>query len=258
MAHRRLFLIVLMILVGLLLGCSGETESDEDETYIEEEGSRALYVFGDSWADAIDDGAMQAELVERDYDGSVEVIPFGIGGTTMAQWGNDEEGITSELIEAIIVDPNPDPIAFFTLGGNDLLDTGSADTIPDDLRRLLTMLEGSRDDLEIVFAQYDILNPSIEPRVCAGLFENAVGTSDATELNRLWIDLFAESAAVAAEFERVTAVNTYGTLQGQPGSPDPSSWSSADYLVDCIHLNDEGYGVYLDTVFDEGLTPLIE
>ncbi|MEM9775507.1 MAG: SGNH/GDSL hydrolase family protein [Chloroflexota bacterium] len=249
-----------MLCTGLVTSCGGgdfEDEEMEDENPVSmTDGSRSLYVFGDSWADQMDDGQFQQELADRGYGDTVQLVPFGIGGTTMEGWSNDDDGILSRMLEAISEDPSSHPIVFFTLAGNDILDNGSAENVPADMRELLTQLEDSREDLQIVYAQYDIMN--LENEDCAGLFDSIFGITEPLALSNLWLDLFAGAEQVAAEFDRVTSVNTYGSLQGNPGNPDLGTWSPEEYFADCIHLNDDGYDIYLDTVFDQALTPLIE
>ena len=260
MKNRFLFLAVMMVLTGLIAGCGGEDFEDEemedDNPVSIADGSRSLYVFGDSWVDQMDDGQFQQELADRGYDDTVQLIPLGIGGTTMEGWASDDEGILSEMLEAISKDPNLDPIVFFTLAGNDILEGGSAENVPNNMRDLLSQLEDSRDDLQIIYAQYDIMNLELEG--CTDFFDSVFGIIEPVALSSIWTDLYTEAEQVAAEFDRVTAVNTYGSLQGSAGNPDLTSWSPEEYFADCIHLNDDGYDIYLDTIFDEALTPLIE
>ncbi|MEM7333065.1 MAG: SGNH/GDSL hydrolase family protein [Chloroflexota bacterium] len=247
------FIIPLMLLFFPLLTACGE----EANSSIESSQTRSLYVFGDSWADQMDDEVFQQELADRGFENLISIAPFAIGGTTMQQWADDEEGILSEVLEEIGNDPNPNPIVFFTLSGNDLLGGGTMDNVLLHLRSLLTDLEASREDLQIIYAGYDILNVEVDPEQCSRLLNNLFGTADPALTNPQWLFTYELIAEVVNEFERATAVNTYGSLQGQPGNPLLDQWSNVDYLSDCIHLNDTGYGIYLDTVFDAALTPLI-
>lgn len=251
---KKTILILLVIISGLMLSCSGEELEEE----VIEEGKRSLYVFGDSWADQMDDGQFQQELVDRGYDDSVQLIPFGIGGTTMINWARDSDGMLSELIETIVEDPNPNPIVFFTLGGNDMLGGRPPELVQESMRTVLTELEASRDDLQIVYAQYDVMSPDIEPGECIERFDEIFGATTPETINAIWLEFYAQAEQIAAEFDRTVAVNTYGSLQGNSGNPDFTSWSPVEYFADCIHLNDDGYDIYLDTVFDEALTPMIE
>ncbi len=249
--YKKTHLFILFFLPLFVIACGQEADSAEEAT------PQTLFVFGDSWADQMDDTVFPQELEERGFDEVVMVEPLGVGGTTMAQWANDADGLLTELLTAIEEDPFANPIVFFTLSGNDLLGGGTMDDVLANLRTLLTELEATRDDVQIVYAGYDILNPAIEEAQCNGLLNNLFGTSDPELTNTQWIFSYEMIEEVIAEFEKTTAVNTYGSLQGQPGSPALDEWSDVEYLNDCIHLNAEGYGVYLDTVFDEAITPLV-
>lgn len=252
MKKSYLSFLSIFVLIGLMTGHVSRLEGAPPTQL----GNRSLYIFGDSWGAGIDEGVMQAELITRGLQNEVTVVPFSVGGTTMEQWANDHDRLMTKLIDAIRNDPRPDPIVFFILGGNDLLDRGDVVGLPDNFRTILTMLEASRNDLQIVFAQYDILNPTREPDMCAGIFE-VFGGTDPITINTAFITLYEQMRMVGDQFERVTTVNTYGSLQGRLRDPDLSSWSPVEYLGDCIHLTEEGYGIYLDTVFDHALTPLI-
>lgn len=251
---RKLITPCIWLLLLSLIGCRNETVPLPVEPQTD---TQSLYIFGDSWADQMDDGQLQRDVADRDFDTFVTVYPYGIGGTTMDDWANDARGMRGQLTAAIVNDPNPNPIVFFTLSGNDLLGGRSTDEILADLEQLLTELENIRDDLHIVFATYDILNPQIDARQCNGLINNLFGSLDPATVNANWVQLYDLTAAVVDQFDRTTTVNTFGSLQGRPGNPDLASWSPEDYLADCIHLNDDGYDLWLDTVFDEALTPLI-
>lgn len=262
MKKQAFYYIFLLIGAALLIGCSdefgefGEFDEEDGIGYSNGDTGRALFVFGDSWTDAMDDGIIQQELADRSFE-HVIVNEHAVGGTTMASWANNDDNLLEELIESIQEEPSPNPIVFFTLSGNDLLGGDSVSNIESNLHELLTILEESRSDLQIVYAPYDILNPDIAPEVCNDLWLSIFDTTEATEVNPQWIGMYDRAAGIVDEFDRATTMNTFGTLQGNPGNPDISRWSPVEYSADCIHLNEEGYGVWLDTVFDEALTPII-
>lgn len=226
--------------------------------------STTLYVFGDSWAQDIttDFGTMDDELDERGFT-SVSVTPFGENGTTMREWATDEEGRLTALTNALEADTSDEPVLFFTLGGNDVIERGQSSgaaaivaEIEADMRTLLDALNGVRDDLQIVVGSYDIVNPVVNG-FCTTALQLAFGSTDPGQVNSLVDQVRLVQATVAADYANVTAVNAMGTLQGTPGMPDLDMWSPVQYVAsDCIHLNADGYDFYLDTIFDVALTGL--
>ena len=255
------FLIVGFCLIGLfsVLFETVSAEIPSDSTHIATTQTRSLYIFGDSWADQLDNSVIQAELVARNLDREVTVYPLGDSGTTMAQWANDADGRLTNLLNQIINDPNSNPIVFFTLGGNDILGGGlsAATSVNQNLSSLLAQLEASRSDLQIVYAQYDILNPNVQS-ICSPTLNALFGSTQPAVVNNTWLGLYNQSEQVVANFSRTQIVNTYGALQGNPGNPDITSWSPVQYISDCIHLNASGYDLYLDPIFDDALTSLIQ
>lgn len=232
------------------------------------ETPRTLFVFGDSWADqmTVTYGTFGQELTDRGYD-EVTLETWAVSGSTMNGWANDNPcdagcpGRFTDLLTAITNDPNPDPIVFFTLGGNDVLDNGIAPStyvgIAADLRIVLDAVNGARPDAQIVIGAYDISNPAIIPIACDLLLAALFGSTDPAVVNPYIIQMYDNHATVADDYANVTVVNTNGTLQGTPGNPDVTQWSPIQYISDCIHLNGSGYDLYLDVIFDEALIDLL-
>lgn len=244
-----------VMLVTLFLMISACEDWDDVMMDSAEMAPLSLYIFGDSWAELIGDGPIQNELLDRALDDVLEPQLFGIGGTTMAQWADDDDGMRSELADAILSDPSANPIVFFTLSGNDLLDGGSSiDDVLDNLATVLTSLTELRDDLHIVFGGYDILNATLDAS-CEALFTNLVGSAEPSIVNGTFVEMFERAEAVVATYDQAISVDTYGALQGRPGNPDLNQWSETSYLADCIHLNDKGHDIYLDTIFVNAILP---
>lgn len=232
---------------------------------------RTLFIFGDSWSDQMSHGFLENELppssfdialIDREFDSFVTVVTHAVGGTTMDQWANDQFGRFTALKDDILNDPNPNPIVFFTLGGNDILINGSPTAdILEDLETVLTELEALRPDLDIVYGQYDQLNVNAPPLLniapCPLVYLNSFGGIQPQDAAALMTDVFQQTTPLVAQFERVQFNNTYGTLQGSPGNLDNTAWSPLEYMRDCIHLTDDGYDFYLNTTFEGSLTPLL-
>ncbi len=241
---------VLAMLAMVLISCQTQAVSAAS--------GRTLYVFGDSWSAEMAEGQFQAELSERNLDGSVNIQSYAIGGTTLEQWAADENEMFTALLEAIEEDPHPAPIVFFTLGGNDILEEWATPVdLAEPFEDVLVELIETRSDVQVVVGNYDFVNPSIDSDECNSWFGERFDSTEPRDINPIWLDLNETYQAVANQFDRVQVVNTYGTLQGQPGNPDINTWSPQQYLADCIHLTDAGYARYLDTIFSEALSAVI-
>lgn len=259
--------LALLILFTCLLGI-GLSQGQNDVLFAQSDPTRTLYVFGDSWTAqmASQHNTFQTALSDRNLDSSVQVVTFAEGGSTAAGWAADDPcnpscaGRFTSLKTAITNDPLSDPVVFLTLGGNDLLfafQNGPTQAayapIAANLRTILTELTQTRSDLQIFIGGYDILNPAVSAAQCNFLLNQVFGTTDPSVSNPYQIQLQDTITTVANEFAKVKAINTYGSLQGNPGNPDITQWSDVQFIQDCIHLNGAGYAIYIGTVFDQGL-----
>ncbi len=200
---------------------------------------------------------VRVELDDRDFT-EVALRPFGVGGSTMRGWSDTDADPMRALLDTLVEDPAPEPVVLLTLGGNDLLDAAaSADRVRDDLRRVVSALADARDDVIVVLASYDVVNPAVAPAECRGVFEETLGVTDIADITGAFRRQWAALEATAADLDPVVTVDAFGTLQGRPGDPDVTSPSSVEYLQDCLHLNDDGHDLYLDEVFDQALTPVL-
>lgn len=242
----------LICLIWWLPGC----DTDFDDNTFDESGNppRSLYVFGDSWADLMDNRQFDVELADRDLAQSVRLYDHGIGGTTAEDWATDEDGMLSRLLAELEEDETVAPVVFFTIGGNDVLDNNLAhEAIAQHVEQIVATLIDARSDVQIVYGSYDILNPAVEPAACEEWFEGVFGTVDSAELTTNLLNLHQTVTTTLQPYDQVTPVNAYGSLQGRPGNPDLNSFSPVEYIADCIHLNDDGHSIYLDTIFEEAL-----
>ncbi|MEM7539052.1 MAG: SGNH/GDSL hydrolase family protein [Chloroflexota bacterium] len=269
---RRIHIVLILCLLGwvqlitptsllsTLLSTFNFTTSLKAQSPVNE---RTIYVFGDSWAAQMSGrlGVFEQELQDRAYDSFITISPWAQGGSTAAGWA--EVGELEALKTAIANDPNPNPIVFFTLGGNDLLNAGATtptdeaySDIQQNINTIVSELLTAREDMQIVSGGYDSFNLASSAS-CTAVFAEALGTTDPTVLNQAIHNVYTQHATIAANYTNYTAVNTSGSLQGNPGNPDFSQWSPAEYMNDCLHLNADGYSIYLDTVFDNALDQLI-
>ncbi|MFK7804424.1 MAG: SGNH/GDSL hydrolase family protein [Anaerolineae bacterium] len=232
----------------------------------ERPATQTLYLLGDSWTQqaADDHGTFEKALLERGLADSIDVQSFAISGSTADEWANDNGNRLSNLTNAIKNDPLPNPVVFFTLGGNDLRDAFIAgpnpaayDDIEADVRVVINALNASRSDIKIVMGGYDILNPDISPAICNFAANALFGSTDPAVVNPYVIQLYDTIKIVADDFDHVDAINTNGSLQGTPGNPAIDQWSPVGLIADCIHPNSAGYDLYIGTVFDQRLETLL-
>ena len=223
--------------------------------------NRSLYIFGDSWAQQMSETGtpipFDQQLIDHEFDSFVTLHKHGISGSTLQDWAEDVDGNMTALLAAIAVDPSVNPLVFFTLGGNDIRDGRTQIEMATDLATILTALEATRADVQVIYGSYDILNPTVSP-ICVFGLEAIFGTSDPLQVNTLLYAAQQGAATVAANFGRTTAVDLFGTLQGNTGMPDLSAWSPIQYVTsDCLHLNSDGYNTYIEALFDTHLTSTI-
>ncbi len=266
--NNRHFFVVFWFLITLLLIGPAEAPAAAATTT-----ARTIFIFGDSWVEDITTTSdtttsiFDQALIDRGYDSFVTTQVKAFSGSTMAGWAADNPcgdcpGELTTLAQAITSDPNPDPIVFFILGGNDVRDSFANsgpnqtiyDTLAQDLRTILDTLTATRSDVRIVVGAYDILNPAIDP-FCSVALQLVFGSADPAIVNPYVNQIYTTYETIAAEYTNVVAVNTMGTLQGTPGDPDLSQWSAVQYVADCIHLTESGYKLYLAVIFDEVLIP---
>ena len=255
MTQKRIALLIIFTLFVLSLYTADALQAESVAP-----ANRSIYIFGDSWAAQMSTTGepipFDQALVDREFDSFVTLHKHGVSGSTLAQWAADENGMFTTLATAISLDPNPNPIVFVTLGGNDLFAGSTVTEMATNLATILTALEAIRADLQVVQGGYDILNPNVAPQ-CMIFMQTLFGSSDPTVVNTALLTAYQSGVTVFSAFERSSSVNTFGTLQGTPGNPTLGEWSPVEYLSDCIHLNANGYNLYLNTLFDKALTPIL-
>ncbi|MEW5989073.1 MAG: SGNH/GDSL hydrolase family protein [Chloroflexota bacterium] len=217
---------------------------------------RTLTIMGDSWGTLLLD-SIKDELAERGLAGRVLVLQTSIPGSTADFWANNEWGSLDLVKQIVALDPNP--IVYISLGGNDLV--GQYATLGDavfteieaDLRFIVDELVTTRPNVVIILAGYDVLN--FDKSAFCLLFSDLVFGSTLPEVvNPLFLEIGDVQATLDADYSQVVYANAWGALQGTPGLPDTASWSPDRFFpdddLDCLHLNDQGYSVYTNAVFD--------
>lgn len=246
----------IFILFGLLLFATIPLQAEPAAP-----ADRSIYIFGDSWSQQMSTTGtpipFDQAIITREFDSFVTLHKYGLSGSTLAQWASDEGGILTTLTTAIAADASQNPIIFFTLGGNDLFGGSTTTEMETNLTTILTALEATRNDIQIVYGAYDVPNPNINPLLCLPAMTAIFGSTDPTVVNSTYLVVYQSSVAVIDTFDRAVTVNTFGSLQGTPGNPTISEWSPVQYWSDCIHPNASGYTIYLDTVFSDQLNSLL-
>lgn len=231
--------------------------------------SKTLYLLGDSWTQQpFGLGTFDKILASRNLSESVRLENHAISGSTAAQWAADQNASLTNVTNAIKNDPLDAPVVYLTLGGNDLLaafvggpNDAAYTLVEAHIRTVITQVVATRDDVTVVIGGYDLTNPAASSGnnflTCEALLKGVFDTTDPAVINPYILRLFDTLTAIAADFDNVHVVNTYGSLQGTPGQPDLSQWSPRELIADCIHPNSAGYDLHLKTVFDAKLAGLL-
>lgn len=225
------------------------------------QGLRRFTIMGDSWGYLMLD-PFKAEFAQRGL-GRIDVLQTSIPGSTADFWANNEGGVLDVIKELIRVDPAR-PTVYISLSGNDLLQRypleGEAvfTEVEADLRTIADELIATRADVRLILAGYDILNFG-RSDFCQDAAQLIFGVTTPEQVNPIVLRLGTIQAEVADDYDQVTYVNLWGTLQGHPGEPDITQWSPEVWMADddndCIHLNQWGYRRFIDAMFDVLLGP---
>jgi hypothetical protein len=79
------------------------------------------------------------------------------------------------------------------------------------------------------------------------------------EINLIFLQLGDVQARVAADYANVTYVPLWGSLQIADGmSPTHLRPSPAKYFSDCIHLNDDGWNIFMGNLYDAYWKPQLD
>lgn len=262
---RRTFGIIWLLMAVCLLATQQQVTAYEDglpAIPADANFSRTWTIMGDSWGTLLLTPTKN-ELQQRGLDDDYLVLQTSIPGSTAALWADNTGGILDIIKQVIAISP-PQPVLYISLGGNDLL-TGYAsqgeaiyDQIDADLRTIVTEVVSVRSDVRIIFAAYDILKMD-KSLFCLVSAQTFLGSFLPWDVNPLFFRLGQIQASIAAEYPQVVYANVWGALQGNPGAPNPFIWSPGQYFpddeLDCVHLNDPGYAVFIDAVLDKLLGP---
>lgn len=262
---RRTFGIIWLLMAVCLLATQQQVTAYEDSLPAipaDANFSRTWTIMGDSWGTLLLTPTKN-ELQQRGLDDDYLVLQGSIPGSTAALWADNTGGILDIIKQVIAISP-PQPVLYISLGGNDLL-TGYAsqgeaiyDQIDADLRTIVAEVVSVRSDVRIIFAAYDILKMD-KSLFCLVSAQTFLGSFLPWDVNPLFFRLGQIQAAIAAEYPQVVYANVWGALQGNPGAPNPFIWSPGQYFpddeLDCVHLNDAGYAVFIDAVLDKLLGP---
>lgn len=253
--YRTLFW--LLGVMAVVLWVTMPAQAQDSSPIQEPQAVRTWTIMGDSWGALLLDPTKD-EFQQRGLT-NVAVLQTSIPGSTAAMWAANVNGILDVVKTAVAISP-PNPVVYVSLGGNDLIQgyisQGNAvfDQIETDLRTISTELTSVRPDVTVVFAAYDILkmDKSLFCLVSAQLFFNSFLPWD---VNPLFFEIGRRQAEIGAEHPQVVYTNVWGTLQGHTGFPNPLLWSPGTYFpddeLDCVHLNEEGYRLFIDAVLDK-------
>ena len=213
-----------------------------------------VVVFGDSWgAFAADE--LQTVLTFNGHS-DVAVDNKAVAGSTADYWVNVAPDAFAAAVTA-----NPDAEhVWLSIGGNDVLAYNAAQQgdlagqdVDADIRAMLDGLFAVHPDVNVVMFGYDFVNFEMSPECIAlGLaYFHGLATPD---INQIFLDDIGEvQRRIAEDYENVTYVDVWGTLQqagGIPGAPNVYRPSPSEFMGDCIHANDEGYFLLMQALYD--------
>lgn len=219
-----------------------------------------VLVFGDSWAEGSAD-----ELQDALAPLGLEVVGYGIGGTTADQYAN----VYPTAIPAVIVTHPEARWVWLSMGGNDLFanyyagnGASNAAWYEANFRTVLDQIESVRPDMRVVSFGYDFVNFEQSTDCIATAWTYfGVGTLTPTINGYFYSDIRAPLTGIDPDRFRFTYVDqVWGTLQaagGIAGAPDLNLPSPAAFMADCIHPTSEGYRLVHQALVDAywGLTP---
>ena len=220
-----------------------------------------ILAIGDSWGDALPDplNSQLASHGHADYD----VFNFALAGVTADAYAHNVGGALDLTLNLLVAMPTIE-VVFISLGGNDLwalypaIGNGAFAEIEADLRYLVDRILATRPDVDILFAAYDILKFD-KSEFCLLFAYSIFGKFLPWEVSPLFIEIGNVQQRIDNDYPAVTYLNLWGTGQGNPGSPDISSWSPSSYVgsedEDCIHLSDSGYNQFALQIYCQYFAP---
>ncbi len=223
----------------------------------------ALIYAGDSWG-FFAFPQMRQHLIDAGYADNYSIINRAVPGSHASQWAS------GYFLRSVLrqLRPSPgNPIVIFSLGGNDFLygdvrySGGGLDDpiyglIEQRLRSIVDQILAERGDTTILFVGYDILNMDKTPE-CHDMAVDLAGSGLPQDVNPLLVELGELQRRVADDYSQVYYADVIGALQGHPGAADMNAWSPLPYFIgyigwqqDCIHMGQEGYGVFTGSILD--------
>ena len=228
---------------------------------------RVVLCFGDSWAFL---GANALKNKVNRHHPSVQVVGYGVSGSTAKQWaqnknqlvsylrthGGDSSNRSSQQQQQVLVDQ----LVWLSIGGNDIshyfmqgvqdVDLGMR-MIRNDIETILDALLGHCNKLKIVHFGYDFMN--IEP-----MFLGLVGktVTDANYIILALNEMIEQLTQLEKYKNRFFYVNIAGELQkaaGIEGAPRLDLPSPRQFMQDFIHPNASGFSVLMDKLYENYL-----
>lgn len=232
----------------------------------------AIVYAGDSWG-FFAFPTFRQHLLDAGYGTSYDIVNRSVPGSHASQWAS---GLFLRSVLRVLASSPGDPTVIFSLGGNDFLygdirysggglEDPIYDLIEERLRSIVDQILAARGDTRILFVGYDVLNLD-KTQDCHDLAVDLTGTGLPQDVNPLLVELGELQRRVANDYTNVYYADVTGALQGRPGDPDLTIWSPLKFFIgyigweqDCIHMGQEGYGVFtgeiMNRMVNAGLLP---
>lgn len=232
----------------------------------------AIVYAGDSWG-FFAFPTFRQHLIDAGFDQNFNIVSRSVPGSHASQWA---DGMFLRSVLRVLAGSPGDPIVIFSLGGNDFLygdirysggglDDPIYDLIEQRLRSIVDQILAARGDTRILFVGYDVLNLD-KTQECHAMAVELTGSGLPQDANPLLVELGEVQRRIANDYTNVYYADVTGALQGRPGNPDLTIWSPLKFFIgyigweqDCIHMGQEGYGVFtaaiMNRMLNVGLLP---
>ncbi len=220
-----------------------------------------VVMIGDSWGWSMPD-PLNTHFNNNGH-GDWDVLNLSVPGATADAYASDLGGALTLVLNTLAITPSVEVVAI-CLGGNDFAfgygGAGSAifTQIEDDLRYIVDQILAVRPDLDIVFTGYDILKYD-KSEFCLLFAFNYFGLVLPWEVTPLFQEILAAQQRIANDYPEASALNLFGTGQGNPGSPNIFQWSPSSYVasedLDCLHLSSSGYTKFTREIYCQYFAP---
>jgi lysophospholipase L1-like esterase len=212
-----------------------------------------IFCIGDSWS-VLGEPILRKEV--HKHISTVDVVGYGISGSTANQWVNQ----TTRIKQVLNQYPSTQKkLVWLSVGGNDIvqkfmsgytLETGMK-AIQEDMEPILDAILSVDDTTRVFHFGYDFIN--MEPMLLSLVGKtmrdaNTVIVEFSNLLTRL-----SQSDKYRGRFTHIPMYGLLQTMAGIQGAPNLDRPSPAQYMIDPIHPNGKGFEFFMEKMYREYL-----